>query len=342
MDLDLRHSVITGLSCWLAALLAFSLQCDNPWWAVISAWIVSGPDPRASLLKAALRVVGTVGAYVVGWECVRQVAGNPVGEATAMLLIGTVGTYQRFSSRFSYAWVIGSVTALMLMVMAIEDPVAVHQTAHYRVYEIIAGVLAATVCQRLLGPLLGVSFGRRDAPAAATQETALAPAQKRELLATALIGGTLPGIIMLLWSRLNLPSPLQIVITAYVTIDRDVVVTRLRASQRILGCLVGGLSGLLAVLWGTDSFVLWSLLLIGGLTCLSRLHLAKSHPWSYVGTQGGVAFILALVTGNQPPDSILPVINRIAGMISGVLILNVICFAVRCWNEKLQPDAAVL
>jgi len=329
VDPDFRHSVITGLSCWLAALLAFSLQCDNPWWAVISAWIISGPDPRASLLKAALRVAGTAGAYVVAWECVRQVAGNPVGEATAMLLIGTVGTYKRFRSRYSYAWVIGSVTALMLIVMAIDDPVAVYRTAHYRAYEIIAGVLAATVCQRLLGPLLGLSIAGNDAPAAAAQEAELSTAQERELLVAALIGGALPGIIMLLWSRFNLPSPLQIVITAYVTIDRDVVATRLRASQRILGCLVGGLPGLLVVFWATDSLVLWSLLLIGGLTCLSRLHLAKSHPWSYVGTQGGVAFILALVTGNQPPDSILPVVNRVAGMISGVLILNVICFLVR-------------
>ena len=255
-----------------------------------------------------------------------------------MFLIGTIGTYGRFRSRFSYAWIIGSVTALMLIVMAIDDPSMVYQAAHYRVYEIIAGVLAATACQRLLGPLLGLNFSRTDKPADAHQTTP-STVQKRELLATAFIGGALPGIIMLLWSRFNLPSPVQIVITAYVTIDQDVVAARLRARQRILGCIVGGLAGLLVVFCGTDSLVPWSMLLIGGIICLSRLHLAKGHPWSYVGTQGGVAFILALVTGNNPPDSILPVVNRVAGMISGVLILDAICFVVSCWKTKRHAGA---
>ncbi|MBV9488154.1 MAG: FUSC family protein [Verrucomicrobia bacterium] len=349
MNLDFRHSVIAGVSCWLAAMLAFALHTGDPWWAVMSAWVVSGSDPGASLLKAMLRIIGTLGGYVVGSECVRYLGGSPVGEISAMFLIGAVGTYQRFRSRFSYAWIIASVTALIVIIMGIDDPASVYQAAHYRIYEIIAGVLAVTVCQRLLGPILGLTLaGNANAnatptagakPPADPQKSAPSPARHHELLATAVIGGLLPGIIMLLWARFELPSLMQIIITAYITIDQDVLATRLRATQRILGCLLGGAAGLLIVFWSTDSLALWSLFLIGGIINLSRLHLVKSHPWSYVGTQGGMAFIMALVTGDGPPASIVPVVNRVAGMISGVLILHLICTLMKAWKENLPASA---
>jgi hypothetical protein len=54
----------------------------------------------------------------------------------------------------------------------------------------------------------------------------------------------------------------------------------------------------------------------------------SSSRWSYVGTQGGVAFLLALITGTGPSDSIMPAVNRIAGMLCGVAILFTVCAVV--------------
>ena len=339
MDVDFRHSIICGASCWLAAVLAFYLHLDSPWWAVISAWILAAQDSRATLEKAGLRVAGTLAGFVVAFLALRCTDGNILGEAGAMFLIGASGTYQRFRSRFSYAWIIGAVTALMLMTLGIENPETAYENAHYRVYEILTGVFAATAGQWLLWPVLRLPAGPAG-PSTAAAAAPLSPRQTQELIATAVVGGALPIIILLLWSRFNLPSPLQIIITAFITIDRDVVTTRLRANQRILGCLFGGAGGLFIVSWGIDSIVLWSLVLISGIICFSRLHLEKKHPSSYIGTQGGVAFIMALVTGNNPPDSILPVVNRVAGMLSGVLLLHVLCVILRIWRDQLPEDAA--
>ena len=49
------------------------------------------------------------------------------------------------------------------------------------------------------------------------------------------------------------------------------------------------------------------------------LHLSDSS-WAYVGTQGGIAFIMSLVTGNGPPNSLAPATNRLGGMMFGVLV----------------------
>ena len=103
--------------------------------------------------------------------------------------------------------------------------------------------------------------------------------------------------------------------------------------------MLGGSIGLLVVNFPVTSLFVWSTILLGGIFIFSRLHLGKG-PWTYVGTQGGVAFILAMVTGDHPPNTILPVIDRIAGMISGVFIVAAICFILGLWQERSRARAA--
>jgi uncharacterized membrane protein YgaE (UPF0421/DUF939 family) len=159
------------------------------------------------------------------------------------------------------------------------------------------------------------------------------------LLTAAFVGGLLPVAIMVLWSRFNLPSPVQSVVTALATIDQDVVSAQFKAAQRLLGCLAGGALGCLTVFLSSDSFAVWSLSLVAGIVILSRLHLGGGR-WSYVGTQGGAAYIVTLVTGNHAPESILPLVNRLAGMISGVLLLSAACYVVRLWEERATQGLA--
>ena len=143
-----------------------------------------------------------------------------------------------------------------------------------------------------------------------------------------MVGGLVPVITTLLWSWLRLPSLVQAIVTALVTLDRNVANAQIRATQRILGCLLGGAIGLVAAEFATSSLFAWSVIIFGGIFLFSQLHLSTGR-FSYVGTQAGVAFILAVVTGNNPPDTIGPVIGRIAGMTGGVLVVDqIFCFKV--------------
>jgi uncharacterized membrane protein YccC len=160
---DFRHGVITAISCWLATMVAFWLRCDNPWWAAISAWVTSTPDLHASAFKGLMRIVGTFAGYAVGRLCALELAGNPLGQATAIYLIGSVGTYMRFRTRFSYGWTIGSVTAFILVGTAVTNPDAIYQTGHYRLYEIIAGVISSMACRQFLSPLFGLRIPPKSA-----------------------------------------------------------------------------------------------------------------------------------------------------------------------------------
>ena len=112
----------------------------------------------------------------------------------------------------------------------------------------------------------------------------------------------------------------------------------------MLGCLIGGAAGLFASLFSLESILLWSAFFILGIAGFSRLHFSDSR-WAYTGTQGGLAFIIAIVTGNGPPDTIVPVVSRIAGIMLGVLVFMCVATIVRLWQTGFvegslrAPDA---
>ena len=81
------------------------------------------------------------------------------------------------------------------------------------------------------------------------------------------------------------------------------------------------------------------MMLFGGIFAFSRLHLSKG-PSSYIGTQGGVAFIMAMVTGNHAPNTIDPVIGRVAGITGGVLVVAAIGLVLGLRPEKSCDEKA--
>jgi uncharacterized membrane protein YccC len=323
----LHQGVLTALACWLAVVLAFLLHLDNPWWAAISAWVIAGPERQALLEKAGNRIVGTLAGCILGYWLALHCEGRALLQLAAMFIIAALGVYGRFRSPHSYAWIIGSVGGLAILSMSLETPNQIYHFALFRTSEVICGVVAATFVEMLLnrqGAVTG-STGQVVKPAP-TMEQTLA-------LRLAMIAGITTLLIPILWSKLYLPSLPQIVISSLVVLDRDAASTQFRGLQRILGCLAGGLFGLCAVRLEPSSFLVWSAVLIGGVFVFAILHHGGSR-WSYVGTQGGVALILALVTGGGPPDSILPAVGRIAGMLCGVGILICVCAVLGHPGEK--------
>jgi uncharacterized membrane protein YccC len=260
-------------------------------------------------------VIGTLLGWLVGCCIAFLVEGAPVMQALMMFVVAATGTYMRYGSKFSYAWTIGAVGALIVLSISLETPGDVFHLAWYRALEILCGVFAAT--------LVELMFAHAPAPGQAAPP---APALLDFPIAfrLAAISGFTMTLIPLVWAWLNLPSLTQIVASSFVVLDRDIPATSTRGLQRLLGCLVGGALGLLAVRFGIESFFIWSIAFGSGIFLFAQLHHSTSH-WAYVGTQGGVAFILALITGNGPPNSILPAIDRIAGMVCGVLILLAVC-----------------
>ncbi|RXN85468.1 FUSC family protein [Achromobacter aloeverae] len=139
------------LSVALAVAAAHALQLTHTWWAALSGFAVMQANFSASLQRAAYRIVGTVAGAAIG-----TLAGPWTGDAPwlfvpAMAVIGAVTVYNVNASRWAYAWMLGGITALMVMCEARTGP-GLQLTAEFatlRVAEVVVGTLACVLVATL-------------------------------------------------------------------------------------------------------------------------------------------------------------------------------------------------
>ncbi|MBV8969870.1 MAG: FUSC family protein [Verrucomicrobia bacterium] len=345
------QKLVTALTCWLAAVAALNLHLQNPWWAAISAWVLASADRTALAQKAVLRIFGTVLGCLLGCVLAIELQPSPVGQLLALFLIGFVANYFHSISKYAYAWVVGSVSALLLLATSMTVTGTVLQNmAVYRGLEIICGVVAASIGDAVLVAWFRpTDFAKASSFAKATEDKSPAQPKNKPAVATAVsaadlkiaVASGLSAIaIPLLWLIFQLPEIAQSLVTALVTLQGDKSQSRNRGSQRIAGCLLGGALGLLFALTGLRSFGWWSITFVAGLTIMAILHVGTSR-FAYLGTQGGVAFIMALVSENGPPENIWPALSRLSGMILGVVVTIVILQLVELVAESAGRRARI-
>jgi uncharacterized membrane protein YccC len=112
-----------------------------------------------------------------------------------------------------------------------------------------------------------------------------------------------------------------------------------RALHRFLGCLVGGGVGLVLIAVPLTDFVWWLCALAAG-TWLFAYIQGSARGIGYFGTQAAVVFMMTLVQGEGPPNSILPGLNRLAGIIIGVATLFFVTMLLRSAGDA-DADARV-
>ncbi len=291
-------------------LIALRFGFHNPWWAAISAWMVSNQDLRALWGKGLQRIAGTVAGLAIGLACALLAAGMPLVQLLLLFGIGAVGARQHFASPHGYAWFYGALTAVMMIIQAVTAPSGLVSFAAWRFAEIVTGVIAASLVNALFVPALVFA---PPAPPAETPSTG-------ELRRLAITGGLVPVFMVLAWQAFDLPAVLQLCITATVLVDRSLVSISTKGPQRILGCLLGALYALGMLALGMPTLPVWLGALGIGMLLFSTLHHGGGRS-AYVGTQAGIALITGLVSGLGPPEALLPVLNRLAGITLGVMVM---------------------
>ncbi|WNO54035.1 FUSC family protein [Stakelama saccharophila] len=147
-----------GLKCWagamLAAYVALSIGLPRPYWAMITAYIVSQPQAGAVRSKAVFRVLGTAlgaGATIV---LVPNLANAPELLSLAMALWVGFCLYVSLLDRTprSYVLLLAGYTAAIIGFPSVSQPGAIFTVASLRVQEITIGILSATLVHGLIFP----------------------------------------------------------------------------------------------------------------------------------------------------------------------------------------------
>lgn len=324
MDDLTRRALATAVGTLAAVFAAFHAGLEQPYWAAIGVLIVSNADPSALLTKGLLRVLGTAGGVVLGYMVALRVEGLPVIQAVLLILSAALGTYARQRATYAYAWFYGSLTFMLMILCSMTTPGQLYAFAWNRCYEIMFGVVAATLAHWAICP-----------PTEHVHILAGKPAQEPgPAFKQAVAAGLGVITIVLTWSIFDLPEIIQVVISSLVVIDSTADATRHKSWQRILGCFIGGVAGIIAVVTIGPNLIMWSAALFGGVLLSARVHLGTS-PSAYIGTQSAVALIVTMVDVG-PPDSISPPLNRLLGIMVGVTIISLIVWLV---NAKVPARA---
>jgi uncharacterized membrane protein YccC len=317
-------AVTTALAVGAAILAALSLRLEDAYWAGISAFVCSQASQPASLQKGLHRIVGTTAGAVAALIAFPPLAFDHAATMLLLFCAGSSAIAGSLVSRYSYAWLLGGITAVMVMLGALDDPRLALHVAFFRCAEVAVGVLAALLMSKLLLPSAPTVL-----PPVASEWGSLFDS-RRVVLAHALKTGLAIALVPPIWRIFELPNLSQMaisigavmavpVLTASHEQNRRAVLDR--SVQRIAGCLVGGGIGLLALTFPSfASFPLWLLTLMAGAAIAVQME-AGRHNAKTFAIQAEVALILTMVQGWAPAVSLLPAIDRLFGMLGAVLLL---------------------
>jgi uncharacterized membrane protein YccC len=321
-----RLCLMASLSVALSVAAALALRLDDPWWAAISGFISVQVSRPGSIKRGVLRITGTAVGAALGFFVAPWLAYDHVACAMVLVIVVALAVLGVMLSPHGYAWLFAGITAVMVLLMSLDDPTAALNVAFYRTAEVALGTISALFVALLLGSD-DAGAVEREPPGWTDLLGANWPA-----VLHALRSGIAVALLPFLWSWLQLPdlSQMAITVTAVVAIPSlsddplshgDKIATR--GLQRMLGCLFGGLTGLAVLALSITEFLPWLLVLTAGVWVGTHVQ-ASERGVGYAGIQGTVVFIMTLIQGDGPPTSILPGIDRFAAIMCGLAILAVI------------------
>lgn len=340
----------------LAVVAALVLHSDAPWWAAITAFMVTRASPAEAVLRGAMRVAGSIFGALVALIVLRLFVYQSLPFLLSLFLLSCVGLFGFVGSRFGYAWLVGTVTACLIMLMSFDQPDAAFNTAVNRVIDVMIGTAASlAVCALSPVPPGGVA-----PPAGLLKPPPLAFWRRRygdelmrwlpgngPLVVHACRGGLTVMLMPALAEWLAPESPvtmgvtvvmvMSIPTTAILHSDSRTIIER--AAHRLIGCLIGALVGLACLAFIGDDFVLWIALIPPGIWLCSRIQTGTTGI-SYIGTQAMFAYLMSMLQGQGPPDTIAPGFNRLVGVMGGLSILFVVTLALSL--IPLSPPAPAL
>jgi uncharacterized membrane protein YccC len=329
-------------SVLLAIVLADALNLADRWWVAISSYVVLRADFSTSLSRALQRLAGTACGALLGFAAGVWVSSSPWLYAVVLGTTATLGLYRAIGSTRSYGWALATITTLLVVSEAPQVP-DVAALAVQRFVDVVVGTAASVV---VAGMVFGVrrAWERRHpnvvlpptaepAPGAAGELKRTAPRMRRLRALQAIQGGvTIAALSVPGWYRQWPDFPQMLVTVAMVLLvplpallrrrgEDNVVV--LRMANRTLGCLLAAIVALATLPVVGDKPLACLGVLAAGLWLAAHVQ-AGNAGTSYIGTQFGVAFIIAFVQDHQWSTDAGPAMLRLLGIVAGIAALSMV------------------
>lgn len=335
-----RESLKAAVSVLLAVALAKALRLDDLWWVAFSGFMVMRTGFDETLRRGVYRIGGTVLGAALGVGAALVLANHPLGRIAWIFAISALTLYFAFLSRYGYAWLFLGITHVMVLAFAVLVPDSLTYFAKLRVADVAVGTavcIAVSAAFTLAAGTHPRSFlqslrGLLGTPVAAKVLNS-GPRVRRRLFQHVSEAGLAMVCITALGYGFQMTSFAQASITVFAVMllpitdfaaNRHGAVTR-KLIHRCVGCVLGGLLGIVLLLLTGHVPVLWWLALAVGVWL--GQHLQGSGPdIGYIGTQFCLGYLTAFVHDAHLSESYTAAAERFAGIFSGLLILGLILF----------------
>ena len=335
-----RMGTVAAVSVMLTTTVALLMQLDAPWWAAISGYMSLMSTGAGSVRRGLLRLSGTIVGAVLGFIMARWL---PYDQVALCLFLGCatmLGVIAVQVSPHGLAWLFMSITSSLVLLMSLNDPTQAFEIACYRTLDVAVGVSCALVTANIL------QGWHAEPPPTAPGWRHLLGAQWPSML-HGLRSAISVVIVMIVWVMIDLPDvgemavTIAVVMAAPLIADGGGVTTRHLVAEksfhRFMGCLLGGIAALACLALQVESFIWW-LALIGGVVWVGMHIQMGRHGIPYVGTQFAFVFVITMVQGLAPPESIMPGVDRFAGIAGGLGILMIVSLLLWPSDEEMKAE----
>lgn len=117
-----RTAAAAVLSVWLALLVGRALHVQDSYWAAFSGFMVLRASAEQSVLRSALRLVGTAAGAALAVAAAPLVAGADWRVSLVMLPVVGVTLWLSLTARFSYAWLLAGITFVLVTTDTLTQP----------------------------------------------------------------------------------------------------------------------------------------------------------------------------------------------------------------------------
>ena len=310
-------------SVLLAILFAHLLHASNVSWAAFSGYMVMRGHAAETMMRGALRIVGTVAGGVLALAATPWLLPFWPAQALALALVGTASLYGAIAAKRAYAWLFFGLTFVMVVLDKVAHPLnPLAGFVETRVLEVVAGTVACMIVS-----LASTLTLRRRWPAARARppQGGWSPPALRH----AAQGAVALVILSALDTHCEMPALAQSAITVMAVML--VPVTSLGATgfglvnrrilYRFLGCAAGAALAAGFVLAARGSAPVLILGTIVGVA-LGRHIENGGTPFAYVGTQFVLAILIILVPDSYAHAHLGPAWERLAGIFIGMAVLE--------------------
>lgn len=334
-----RMGTVAAVSVILTTVVALAMQLDAPWWAAVSGYMSLMSTGAGSVRRGLLRLSGTIVGAALGFVMARWL---PYDQVALCLFLGCAtmaGVIAMQVSPHGLAWLFMAITSSLVLLMSLNDPTQAFEIACYRTLDVAVGVSCAMVTAKLL------QDWHADPPATAPGWRHLLGAQW-----PAVLHGFRAAIsvvtVLLVWEMADLPDVGQMAVTIAVVMAAPLIadggtttrhLVAEKSFHRFMGCLLGGVVGLVCLALQVESFFWW-LAMIGGVVWVGMHIQMGRHGIPYVGTQFAFVFVVTMVQGLAPPDSIMPGVDRFAGITGGLGILMIVSLLLWPSDQELAKE----